>query len=144
MLHAASSRQSKESLPFLNSNLSSTWNFQLLLLWKLPYLAFVKNEEETNETKEDSMPEMEASRRNDSEASLNGTKKARKVTKEALFSSREQKRAECVRKCRAVAERLTKTSAITSMNNLLEDKVSFRIFCRCTFPLNCYTTLLLS
>ena len=47
----------------------------------------------------------------------------RKVTKEALFSTREQKRAECVRKCRAVAEELTKNNAIKEMNYLLEDKV---------------------
>ena len=51
------------------------------------------------------------------------TGKVRKVTKEALFSTREQKRAECVRKCRAVAEELTKDNAIKEMNYLLEDKV---------------------
>ena len=50
-------------------------------------------------------------------------KLVRKITKEALFSSREQKRAECVKKCRAVAEELTKDSAIKEMNYLLEDKV---------------------
>ena len=49
--------------------------------------------------------------------------KVRKVTKEALFSTREQKRAECVRKCRAVAEELTKDNVIKEMNYLLEDKV---------------------
>ena len=53
------------------------------------------------------------------------TGKVRKVTKEALFSTREQKRAECVRKCRAVAEELTKDNVIKEMNYLLEDKVLY-------------------
>ena len=57
------------------------------------------------------------------------TGKVRKVTKEALFSTREQKRAECVRKCRAVAEELTKDNAIKEMNYLLEDKVKHSFNC---------------
>lgn len=55
-------------------------------------------------------------------------KAERKITKEALFSSREQKRAECVKKCRAVAEELSsKNSAIKEMNYLLKDKVQPKI-----------------
>ena len=59
----------------------------------------------------------------DNESGGAETGKVRKVTKEALFSTREQKRAECVRKCRVVAEELTKDNAIKEMNYLLEDKV---------------------
>ena len=59
----------------------------------------------------------------DNESGGAETGKVRKVTKEALFSTREQKRAECVRKCRAVAEELTKDNVIKEMNYLLEDKV---------------------
>ena len=49
----------------------------------------------------------------------------RKVTLEQQYMSREQKRAECVKKCRGVAEELLKTDteAIHNMDTLLEDKV---------------------
>ena len=54
----------------------------------------------------------------------NGAKIERKITKEALFSSREQKRAECVKKCRGIAEELSKRQeSISSMDYLLADKV---------------------
>ena len=65
----------------------------------------------------------------DNESGGAETGKVRKVTKEALFSTREQKRAECVRKCRAVAEELTKDNAIKEMNYLLEDKVKHSFNC---------------
>jgi hypothetical protein len=63
---------------------------------------------------------MDAGNRDDSQASL----AKRKVTKEALFSNREQKRAKCVRKCRDVAESLTQDIVINHMDHLLKDKVS--------------------
>ena len=49
----------------------------------------------------------------------------RKVTLEQQYMSREQKRTECVKKCRGVAEELLKTDteAIHNMDTLLEDKV---------------------
>ena len=48
----------------------------------------------------------------------------RKLTREAMISSREQKRTECVKKCRAVAEELsiTDNGTIYEMDKLLEDK----------------------
>ena len=56
---------------------------------------------------------------------LGKPKYERKVTLEQQYMSREQKRAECVKKCRGVAEELLKTDteAIHNMDTLLEDKV---------------------
>ena len=56
---------------------------------------------------------------------LEKPKYERKVTLEQQYMSREQKRSECVKKCRGVAEELLKTDteAIRNMDTLLEDKV---------------------
>jgi hypothetical protein len=55
---------------------------------------------------------------------LEKPKYERKVTLEQQYMSREQKRSECVKKCRGVAEELLKTDteAIHNMDTLLEDK----------------------
>ena len=59
------------------------------------------------------------------EENLGKPKYERKVTLEQQYMSREQKRTDCVKKCRAVAEELLKTDteAIHNMDTLLEDKV---------------------
>ena len=55
----------------------------------------------------------------------------RKLTREAMISSREQKRTECVKKCRAVAEELsiTDNGTIYEMDKLLEDKARRKWSC---------------